>query len=141
MNVSLQDNEIELANIISAYGRDINKLLGAESVYLIYPESIDKLKQRISQVSTEPNSPLNATSSASANKATTSLPNDQILSEGNARNSLKSLDALYLDDVARGDMAMAQRMVQEAAEHAGYLPDKSMNLIEMLNYCHSTNSR
>ncbi len=41
------------------------------------------------------------------------------------RNSLKEMDNLYLDAVARGDMAMAQRMVQEAAEHAGYLPDTS----------------
>lgn len=41
------------------------------------------------------------------------------------RNSLKEADNLYLDAVARGDMAMAQRMVQEAAEHAGYLPDTS----------------
>ena len=41
------------------------------------------------------------------------------------RNSLKEADNLYLDAVVRGDMAMAQRMVQEAAEHAGYLPDTS----------------
>lgn len=34
--------------------------------------------------------------------------------------SLKSLDAPYLDAVARGDMATAQRMVREAAERAGY---------------------
>lgn len=36
--------------------------------------------------------------------------------------SLKSLDIPYLDAVARGDMATARRLVQEAAEHAGYLP-------------------
>lgn len=34
-------------------------------------------------------------------------------------------DAMYMDAVERGDMAMAQRMVQEAAEHAGYMPDTS----------------
>ena len=36
------------------------------------------------------------------------------------RNYLKEMDALYLDAVKRGDMETAQRMVEEAAEHAGY---------------------
>ena len=41
------------------------------------------------------------------------------------RYSIKEQDALYLDAVKRGDMESAQRMVNEAAEHAGYLPDTS----------------
>lgn len=115
VNVSLKNQEIELANIISAYGRDINKLLGAESVNLLYPSSIKEVKQRISQVSTGPNSPLNATSSASGNKDTTSSPNMQ---EEGAKFSLRELDAPYLDAVERGDMETAQRMVLEAAKRA-----------------------
>ena len=64
VNVSTKDGSIELANIISAYGRDIQNLLGNESVFLLYPATIQELKQKISQVSTAHNSLLNATSSA-----------------------------------------------------------------------------
>lgn len=69
VNVSLADGEIALSNIISAYGRDINKLLGKEKTNLIYPD-IEELKRRISQVSTGHDSPLNATSTASGDKGT-----------------------------------------------------------------------
>ena len=53
--------------------------------------------------------------SYSDNKDTTSLPNDKI---SEAKLSLRSLDATYLDAVERGDMATAQRMVMEAAKLA-----------------------
>lgn len=125
VNVSLKNQEIELANIISAYGRDINKLLGAESVNLLYPSSIKEVKQRISQVSTGPNSPLNATSSASDSKDTTSIPENQT---NGGKFSLRELDAPYLDAVERGDMEAAQRMVLEAAEKAGYINDESWRM-------------
>ena len=69
VNVSLADGEIALSNIISAYGRDINMLLGKEKTNLIYPD-IEELKRRISQVSTGHDSPLNATSTASGDKGT-----------------------------------------------------------------------
>ena len=74
VNVSTKDGSIELANIISAYGRDIQNLLGNESVFLLYPATIQELKQKISQVSTAHNSLLNATSSAlSADKVSNNL--------------------------------------------------------------------
>lgn len=58
-------------------GRNWTAEFGAESVNLLYSSSIKEVKQRISQVSTGPNSPLNATSSASDNKDTISSPNMQ----------------------------------------------------------------
>ena len=64
VNVSTKDGEIYLSNIISAYGRDVEKLLRQEMVYLIYP-SEKELKQRILQVSTAHNSLLNASPTAS----------------------------------------------------------------------------
>lgn len=80
VNVSLQNGSIELSNIISAYGRDINNLLGKEGLYLLYPY-INELKRRILQVSTGPNSPLNATSTASADKGNTKSANSQATDE------------------------------------------------------------
>ena len=41
------------------------------------------------------------------------------------KNSLRELDAPYLEAVERGDMETAQRMVLEAAERTGYLSDTS----------------
>ena len=67
VNVSAKEGKIVLSRIISAYGRDINKLLGNEKNNLIYP-TIDELKRRILQGSTAPNSLLNAKSTASADK-------------------------------------------------------------------------
>lgn len=79
VNVSTKDGSIELANIISAYGRDIQNLLGNESVFLLYPSTIQELKQKISQVSTAHNSLLNATSSAlSADKGSNNLEKNNI---------------------------------------------------------------
>ena len=78
VDVSLSDNTIALSNVISAYGRDINLLLGKESINLLYPNSIEELKQMILQVSTAHNSLLNAPSSASADKDTTSDTKNQI---------------------------------------------------------------
>ena len=127
VNVSLKDNSIELSNIISAYGRDINSLLGKEGVNLLYPNSIEELKQRISQVSTAHNSLLNATSSASDNKDTTSNAEIQT-NEQKFSLITPEMDASYLDAVERGDMTMAQRMVMEAAEKAGYINDESWRM-------------
>ena len=117
VNVSMKDNTIELSNIISAYGRDINLLFGNEVVNLLYPNSIEELKQKISQVSTGHNSLLNATSSASADKDTTSVPKNQISEE---KYSLNRTDIDYLDAVGRGDMATAQKDVEKAAKDVGY---------------------
>ena len=103
VNVSLKDKELELANIISAYGKGIDKLLGEESVNLLYPSSIKEVKQRISQVSTGPNSPLNAPFSASDNKDTTSIPENQT-NVGKFSLITPEMDASYLDAVERGDM-------------------------------------
>ena len=71
VSVSKKDDSIELSNIITAFGRDVENLLKGEKIYLLYPETIgelkqniDELKQKISQVSTTPNPWLNATSSA-----------------------------------------------------------------------------
>ena len=99
VNVSLKDNVIELSRIISAYGRDINNLLGKESINLLYPSSIEELKQRISQGSTAHNSLLNATSSASDNKDTTSLANDQISNEENSTQTLTTANGEVIADV------------------------------------------
>ena len=52
----------------------------------------------------------------SATNIIQNFPNPKI----EPRNSLKSLDAPYLDAVARGDMATAERLVMEAAKSAGY---------------------
>ena len=76
VNVSLKDGEIELSRIISAYGRDINNLLGKEGVNLLYPD-MNELKRRISQGSTAHNSLLNATSTASADKDNTGFAKKQ----------------------------------------------------------------
>ena len=73
VNVSLQDGVINLSNIISAYGRDVNALLGKEKVNLLYPATIEELKRRISQVSTAHNSLLNAPSTASEDKYTDNI--------------------------------------------------------------------
>lgn len=55
--ISLQSrNDDELST-----GKDINNLLGKEKTNLLYPTTIDELKRKISQGSTGPNSPLNAT--------------------------------------------------------------------------------
>ena len=124
VNVSLKDNVIELSRIISAYGRDINNLLGKESINLLYPSSIEELKQRISQGSTAHNSLLNATSSASGSKDTTSNAEIQT-NEQKFSLVTPEMDASYLDAVGRGDMETAQRMVLEAAKRAGYLSDTS----------------
>ena len=115
VNVSLKDNSIELSNIISAYGRDINSLLGKEGVNLLYPNSIEELKQRISQVSTAHNSLLNATSSASDNKDTTSLPNDQISSEENSPQALTTPNGEMVADVneAQGQALFSLRTYRE----------------------------
>ena len=71
VSVSKKDDSIELSNIITAFGRDVENLFKGEKIYLLYPETIDELKQnidelkqKISQVSTTPNPWLNATSSA-----------------------------------------------------------------------------
>ena len=64
VNVSLKRGAIEVSSVISAYGRSISSLLNKELEYLLYPD-VKELKRRISQVSTEPNSPLNATFPAS----------------------------------------------------------------------------
>ena len=84
VNVSLQDDNIELSNIISAYGRDISNLLSNESVNLLYPD-IEELKRRISQVSTAHNSLLNATSSASEGKDTKKIENPKLSEENGIR--------------------------------------------------------
>lgn len=124
VNVSLKNNEIELSNIISAYGRNINKLFGPELVYLLYPKSEKELKRKISQVSTEPNSPLNATSAASVNKDTTSNAEIQI-NEQKFSLITPEMDASYMDAVNNGDMETAQQMVMEAAKRAGYTEEES----------------
>ena len=111
VNVSLKNNEIELSNIISAYGRNINKLFGPELVYLLYPKSVKELKRKISQVSTEPNSPLNATSAASANKDTTSSTDIQT-NEQKFSLITPEMDATYMDAVNNGDKETAQRIVE-----------------------------
>lgn len=77
---------VMLSNIISAYGRDINNLLGKEKTNLLYPTTIDELKRKISQGSTGPNSPLNATSTASVDKGTDDSANDQANIEQSSQN-------------------------------------------------------
>ena len=77
VNVSTTQNNIELFNIITAFGRDVRKLVeGNESESVIYP-SINELKQTIEQVSTRHNPVLNAHSSASADKVTRENSNNQ----------------------------------------------------------------
>jgi hypothetical protein len=83
VNVSLQDGVINLSNIISAYGRDVNALLGKEKVNLLYPATIEELKRRILQGSTGPNSPLNAPSTASD----ANVENSSESAKGNDKNS------------------------------------------------------
>ena len=119
VNVSLKEGEIELSNIISAYSRDINNLLGKEGVNLLYPD-MNELKRRISQVSTAHNSLLNATSTASADKDNTGSAKKQ----GNGtkfRKVTPEMDAEYMAAVENGDMESAERLVKEAAKMA--MPD------------------
>ena len=59
-----------------------------ELEYLLYPD-VEESKRRISQVSTGPNSPLNATSSAYNNKDKQSLPNGQNNTEEKKLYSIK----------------------------------------------------
>ena len=119
VNVSLKEGEIELSNIISAYGRDINNLLGKEGVNLLYPD-MNELKRKISQVSTAHNSLLNATSTAYADKDNTGFAKKQ----GNGtkfRKVTPEMDAEYMAAVENGDMETAERLVKEAAKLA--MPD------------------
>lgn len=79
VNVLTTKENIELSNIITAFGREIRELAyGKESSNLIYP-SINELKQTIEQVSTAPNPLLYAPSSASADKVTKENSNNQEL--------------------------------------------------------------
>ena len=94
VNVSTQNGEIHLSNIISAYGRDINKLLGKEGINLLYPD-IKELKRKISQVSTGPNSPLNATSTASVSEVTDNSANEQGEEAVSLSKKKKSLVGLH----------------------------------------------
>lgn len=97
VNVSTKDGNIELSNIISAYGRDIQNLLGTESVFLLYPATIEELKQRISQVSTAHNSLLNATSSAlSEDKDTNNSENGNTLFRTSNNNQ-----AIFVSNAAK----------------------------------------
>ena len=117
VDVSLSDNTIALSNVISAYGRDINLLLGKESINLLYPNSIEELKQMILQVSTAHNSLLNAPSSASADKDTTS----------DTKNQISEQESFSLN---RDEIAIATpEMVAEANEELS----KEPTLVEQLD--------
>ena len=116
VNVSMKDNTIELSNIISAYGRDINLLFGNEIVNLLYPNSIEELKQKISQVSTGHNSLLNATSSASTDKDTTTNPKNQISEQ---ESYSLNRDGIATDEMvaeANVELAESQKAAKVIAE-------------------------
>ncbi len=95
VNVSLQDGVINLSNIISAYGRDVNTLLGKEKVNLLYPATEEELKRRISQGSTAHNSLLNAPSSASGAKVIEEFENPKLSDVKNVKTrfSIKGRNA------------------------------------------------
>ena len=75
--------------------REDNTLLGKEKVNLLYPATEEELKRRISQVSTEPNSPLNALSSASGAKVIQDFENPKLSDMKNfkTRFSIKGRNA------------------------------------------------
>lgn len=105
VNVSLQDGVINLSRIISAYGRDIDKLVNEAKNFLLYPATMEELKRRISQGSTTHNSWLNAPSSASGAKVIQDFENP-ILSEENLREG----EGIYTDD----DVVLAADPVSKA---------------------------
>lgn len=119
VNVSLADGEIALSNIISAYGRDINKLLGKEKTNLIYPD-IEELKRRISQVSTGHDSPLNATSTASGDKGT-EKDSDLQGNEGKnvTRLSWKEGSEKPNSEVSADELRFRERSIEEFGESLG----------------------
>ncbi len=119
VNVSLKEGEIELSNIISAYGRDINNLLGKEGVNLLYPD-MNELKRRISQVSTAHNSLLNATSTASADKDNTGSAKKQ----GNGTKFRKD-DATLI-----GTHSLTEEKLRKAIKMGG-LANPSTAIFEM----------
>lgn len=51
-----------------------------------------------------------------------------LYADGRSSYSLSDLDSQYMDAVNRGDMETAQRMVNEAAEKAGYTDDNSWRM-------------
>ena len=75
--------------------REDNTLLGKEKVNLLYPATEEELKRRISQVSTEPNSPLNALSSALGAKVIQDFENPKLSDMKNfkTRFSIKGRNA------------------------------------------------
>ena len=119
VNVSLADGEIALSNIISAYGRDINMLLGKEKTNLIYPD-IEELKRRISQVSTGHDSPLNATSTASGDKGTEKDSDLQGNDEKNVtRLSWKEGSEKPNSEVSADELRYRESSIEEFGESFG----------------------
>lgn len=119
VNVSLADGEISLSRIISAYGRDINKLLGKEKTNLIYPD-IEELKRRISQGSTGHDSPLNATSTASGDKGTEKDSDLQGNDEKNVtRLSWKEGSEKPNSEVSADELRYRESSIEEFGESLG----------------------
>ena len=80
--------------------------MGKEKVNLLYPATEEELKRRISQVSTEPNSPLNALSSASGTKVIRDFENPKLSDIKNVKTrfSIKGRNAekqLIIDEAKK----------------------------------------
>ena len=107
VNVSLKRGAIEVSSVISAYGRSISSLLNKELEYLLYPD-VKELKRRISQVSTGPKSPLNATSSAYSYKDKQSLSKRPNNAEEKSLYSLKSSAPMFYSNAANAVQGIKQ---------------------------------
>ena len=82
-------------------------MLNKELEYLLYPD-VKELKRRISQVSTGPNSPLNATSSAYSYKDKQSLSKRQNNAEEISLYSLKSSAPMFYSNAANAVQGIRQ---------------------------------
>ena len=104
-------NGVEITKITTAFGRDITKIEASSKEKEIY-----RNENAAEQISGSDNSHLYARL-LSTTKVIQNFENPKI----EPKNSLRELDAPYLEAVERGDMETAQRMVLEAAKRA--MPD------------------
>ncbi len=104
-------------------------MFGPELVYLLYPKSVKELKRKISQVSTEPNSPLNATSAASANEDTTSNAEIQT-NEQKFSLITPEMDAAYLAAVAAEAVEKGAKTEEDDASLDGQHDAKEGTIVD-----------
>lgn len=122
VDVNSVGRNVEVTNIKTAFGSDLEKVLNNGAENLLYP-SMDELKKVVRQSSTAPNSRLYAGQPIDAAKLQNIFGTDGFDSEKNdsdVRFSIVTpeMDAEYMDAVNNGDMDKAQRMVADAFKNA-----------------------